>query len=215
MADILRQLDAEADAEYELESEEGSLFSGTVMLIGAMTMAWAGVVFSYFYLRQVDQAALFRPPGLRPPPLLGDLIGACVLAGAILFSWAVSRLRNGMAFEFQLAAWLAVGSACVATGLQAWQLTRLGFTPGRSGYTSVFIGYAILNVGFLFYGALWTEMVAARGLRLRGMYPPETFLGVSVTPQARVWRASVRGNLLFWWFMVLVTTFFWVLFYVL
>lgn len=215
MADILRQLDAEADAEYELESEEGSLFSGSVLLIGLMTMGWSAVAFAYFYLRELDQRALFRPPGLRPPPLLGDLIGVCVLVGAILYSWAVNRLRYGQVLEFELAAWLAVGTACVATGLQAWQLSRLGFTPGRSGYTSVFVGYAILNVGFLFFGALWTEALAARALRLRGMYPPETYLGVSVLPQARVWRASVRGALLFWWFMLLVTTFFWVLFYVL
>lgn len=215
MTEILRELDAEADAEYELESEEGSLFTGSVMLIGAMTMAWAGVAFAYFYLRQVDQPSLFHPAGLRPPPLIGDLIGLCVLAGAILYSWGINRLRNGLLYEFEIATWLAVGTACVATGLQAWQLSRLGFDPGRAGFTSVFVGYAILNVGFLFFGAIWTETVAARALRLKAMYPPETFLGVSVRPQARVWRASARGAVLFWWFMVLVTTFFWVLFYVL
>lgn len=214
MADILRELDAEADAEYELESEEGSLFTGTVLLIGAMTMAWAGVAFAYFYLREIDTATLFRA-GHRPPVLLGDLIGLVILVGAILYSWGVNRLRSGMAFEFQLAAWLAVGCGCVATSLQAWQLTRLGFAPGVTGYTSVFVGYAILNVGFLFYGAFWTETVAARALRLRGMYPPETYIGVSVHPQARLWRASVRGCLLFWWFMVAATVFFWILFYVL
>ena len=167
MADILRELDAEADAEYELESEEGSLFSGSVMLIGAMTMAWAGVAFAYFYLRQLDSPPLFRA-GLRAPELLGDLIGVSILAGAILYSWAINRLRSGMAFEFELAAWLACGCACVASGLQAWELTRLGFAPGTTGYTSVFIGYGILSVGFTFYGAICTEMVAARALRLRG-----------------------------------------------
>lgn len=216
MTEVLRELDAEADAEYELESEEGSLFTGSVMLIGGITMAWAAVAFSYFYLREVDnQTALFRPHGVRPPFLLGNLIGISVLAGAILYSWAINRVRNGMAFEFELASWLACGCACVATALQAWQLTRLGFSPGMSGYTSVFVGFAILNIGFLFYGALWSEMVAARALRLRGMYPPETYIGVSVRPQVRVWRASTRGCLLFWWFMVLAETFFWVLFYVL
>lgn len=215
MTDILRELDAEADAEYELESEEGSLFSGSVMLIGVMTMAWSGVTFAYFYLRYIDNATLFRPHGVRPPYLLGSLIGLCIVAGAILYSWGVNRLRNGQAFEFELAGFLACGAACVATGLQAWELTRLGFHPGESGFTSVFAGFAILNIGFLFYGAFWTETVAARALRLRSMYPPETYIGVSVRPQVRVWRGSVRGALLFWWFMVLIEVFFWVLFYIL
>lgn len=215
MTELLHQLDAEADAEYELESEEGSLFSGTALLIGAITMAWAAVTFAYFYLKELDRAKLWRPPGLRPPTLIGDLIGLSVLAGAILFTYAVYRLHRGLAFEWELGAWLCVGCGMTATGLQVWQLTRLGFLPGEGGYTSVFVGFAILNVAFLFGGGLWAEMVAARGLRLRMKYSPETYLGVSTLPEVRVWRASLRGCLMFWWYMVLVSAFFWVLFYVL
>lgn len=215
MTQLLNQLDEEADAEYELESAEGSIFSGNALMIGAMTMAWAAVTFAYFYLRELDRGPEWKPAGLRPPPLLGDLIGLAVLGGAVLFTYAVHRLQRGMVFEFEIAAWWCVGCGMTACGLQIWQLTRLGFLPGTSGFTSVFVGFALLNCAFLFFGSLYAETVAARALRLRRMYEPEHYLGVSVLPQVRIWRSAVRACLVFWAFMVLVETFFWVLFYVL
>ena len=215
MADVLRQLDAEADAEYELESEEGALFTGTALYVGIMTMMVAALAFSYFYLRELDGRVSWDPNNLHPPALLGDLIGLCVLAGAVLVSFGYQRVRTGLAFEFTVAFWLAVGCALTGVGLQVWQLTRMGFYPGESGYTSVFVGFAMFNILMLFSAAYWTETLVARAVRLRRVYPPETFLGVSVRPEVRIWRASLRGAFAFWWWLLFASTFFWVLFYVL
>lgn len=214
--ELLRQLDEEADAEYELESEEGSLFTGSALLVGCVTMAFAAITFSYFYLRELNGSRpSWRPHGLRPPMLLGDLIGLCVVAGAAVLTYGFYRLQRGSTFEWSLGAWLCTCCGWIATGLQIWQLTRLGFAPGLSGYTSVFVGFALLNCAFLFGGAYWSETVAARGLRLRTRVEPGTFLGASDAPDVRVWRGSVRGCVMFWWFMVIASTFFWVIFYVL
>lgn len=208
-------LSEEADAEYELESEEGSLWTGTRLLVGLCTMAWAAVAFAYFYLREVDTGNAWRFPGVGPPPLLGALIGGSVLVGAIVLSYGAYKFRQGLAFEWNLGAWVCVAFGLIGAGFQVWELTRLNFYPGESGYTSVFIGFAPLNTVFLLGGSLWAEFLAARTARLAKEIGPEDYLGVSTVPEVRMFRASIRGCVFFWWFMVAISVFFWVLFYIL
>lgn len=216
MTDAPRTLDERADTEWEVESEEGSLWTGTRFLIGLVSMMWVAVAFAFFYLRSLDRPHLWLPPHLVTPPLLiGTMIVLCVLFGAITLSYGSSRLRQGLAFEWFIAAWLCVALGLIATGLQVWELTRTGFYPGQSGYTSVYIGFALLNVGFLFTGTLWPEMVVARSMRLQGRVVQDEYFGLSVQPEIRLLRASLRGCNLYWWFMVVVSLFFWFIFYVL
>lgn len=213
--DAFPMLSEEADAEYELESEEGSLWTGTRLLMGLLAMAWSGVVFAYFYLEAVDVGPAWRPHGVTPPPLLGTLIAGCVLMGALILSYGAWKFQQGLAFEWSIGAWLCVALGLIAVGLQIWQLTRLSFYPGESGYTSVFIGFAPLNAAFIFGGALWAEMAVARTIRLGGEIGPESYLGLSTLPQVRVLRAQISGLVYFWWFMVGISLLFWILFYIL
>lgn len=216
MADeLLRALDEQADAEWEIESEEGSLWTGTRVLVGICVMAWSAVAFAFFYLRAEDKGPVWQPHGVTPPFLLGTMIMICAVAGAAALSFGAYKLRQGLAFEWSIAAWLCVGVGLVATGVQVWQLTRLGFLPGESGYTSVFTGFALLNVGFLLGGTLWPETIVARSHRLRAVMLPEEYFGLSLQPEMRLLRASLRGCVFFWWFVAAVSVFFWFLFYIL
>jgi len=208
-------LSEEADAEYELESEEGSLWTGTRLLMGVWAMAWAAVAFAYFYLRALDVGPAWRSPHVMPSPLLGTLIGGCVLLGAIMISYGSYKFRQGLGFEWNLAAWLCAGLGGVAGAGQIWQLTRLHFFPGQSGYTSVFIGFAALNVVFILGGAIWAEMLAARTLRLAREVGPHEYLGATVKPEVRIFRASISGCVYFWWFMSAISLLFYILFYIL
>lgn len=216
MSDVPRMLDAQADTEWEIESEEGSLWTGTRVLMGLVAMIWVAVAFAYFYLRSLDRHGAWIVPHMEMPPfLLGTMIVICVVAQAGFVHYGASRLREGLAFEWMVAAWLGVVSGLIATGLQIWELTRLGFYPGESGYTSVFVGFALLNVGFLLTGALWPETIVARSMRLRGQMLPHEFFGLSVQPEVRLLRASLHGCILYLWYMAAVSLFFWFLFYVL
>lgn len=209
------KLSEEADAEYELESEEGSLWTGTRLLIGLCAMAWAGVAFAYFYLKAVDVGPAWRPHHVTPPPLLGTLIAASVLAGAVLLGYGAFKFHQGLAFEWTVAGWIGVAFGLIAIGLQVWELTRLSFYPGESGYTSVFIGFAGLNIAFVLGGTLWAEMIVARSLRLGSEIGPERYLGFSTQPEVRVMRASMGGCVYFWGFMFAINLLFWILFYIL
>lgn len=212
-------LSEEADAEYELESEEGSLWTGTRLLIGLCAMMWAAVAFAYFYLRTIDinlGGQAWRAHGVTtPPPLLGALIPLCVVAGAIMLTYGAWNFRRGLAFEWSVGAWVATILGVAATGFQGWELGRLNFYPGESGYTSLFIGFAGLNAAFILGGAFWAETLAARTTRLAKEIGPEDYMGASTHPEVRMFRASISGGVYFWWFMAAIDLFFWVLFYVL
>ncbi len=207
-------LSEEADAEYELESEEGSLWTGTRLFTGMWVMAWAAVAFAYFYLRETDVGQAWRFTGVTPPPLLGALVAGAVVLGAMVLSYGAYKFRQGLGFEWNVAAWLCTCLGLIAAAFQVWQLARLGFSPGESGYTSVFIGFAPLNVVFILGGTIWAEMLAARTSRLAREIGPADYLGASTKPEVRVFRASIAGCVFFWWFMVAISLFFWVLFYI-
>lgn len=216
MSDAPHTLDVRADTEWEIESEEGSLWTGSRILIGIVAMAWIGVAFSYFYLRSLDGPKLWHPHFVPTPSLLiGTMIMLCVVLRAAVLSYGTVLLRRGLAFEWFMAGWLAVLGGLIATGLQVWALTRTGFYPGESGYTSVYIGFGLLDVGFLFTGTLWSETVVARSMRLRERMLPHEFFGLSVQPEVRLLRSSLRGCGLYSWFMAAVLVFFWFLFYIL
>lgn len=212
-------LSEEADAEYELESEEGSLWTGTRLLIGVCGMMWAAVAFAFFYLRTIDiglGGQAWRAHGVTTPPqLLGALIPLALLLGALLLTYGAWKFRRGLAFEWGMGAWGAALAGLTAAGLQAWELGRLNFYPGESGYTSLFIGFAGLNVVFILGGAFWVETLAARTSRLASEIGPEDYLGASTRPEVRMFRASIAGSVYFWWFMIAIDLFFWVLFYML
>lgn len=209
------KLSEEADAEYELESEEGSLWTGARLLVALSGMMWAAVAFAYFYLKAFDSGVSWRAPGVTTPPeLLGTVIGGCVLIGAMMLSYGAWKFSRGLAFEWDLAAWICAALGLIAAAFQAWELGRLSFYPGESGYTSVFIGFAGLNIVFLLGGALWAEMLAARTIRLAKEVGPEDYLGASTKPEVRLLRASISGCVVFWWFMVAVSLLFYILFYI-
>lgn len=213
--EVSEELEAAAEAEFELQGVEGSFWTGSRLLIGVITFAWAGVGFAYFYLRESDSQRLWRPHHVTPSTLLGTLIALAVVAGAAAAGYGRSNLRRGSHLDWEMTSWTAVGLGLLAAGLQIWQLTRLGFLPGLSGYTSVFIGFAPLNVAFLLGGAYWMETCAARALRVRTLLADTGGVGLSPLPEARLLRANAEGVTYFWWYMALIEVIFWALFYLL
>ena len=215
MSDAPAALDVHAEAEFELQNAEGAIWTATRLLIGIVTFAWSAVAFAYFYLRAVDPAQLWRPHGTTPSVLLGTLVALGVGGGALINAYAAPRLRRGETADWIFATSVTVGLGLLAAGLQVWQLTRLSFFPGVSGYTSVFIGFAGLNIAFILGGTYWVETLLARAIRLRPALAAEGGPGLSTLPAAREFRASLEGCTYFWWYMAIISVLFWFLFYVL
>jgi hypothetical protein len=200
---------------FELRAHEGALWTGGRLLIGIWAFAFASLAFAYFYLRSANNEELWRPNGVTAPTGTGAAIFALTVACALVTIFGYRRFRRGMVLDWEVAGWVAVLGSLVVVGLQTWQLTQLPFFPGSSGYASCFIGWAVLNIALVLGGTYWLETSLAREMRLRRAVAQDGGSSRSSLPTARLFRVSVEGCAYFWGFIAIVSTFFWVLFYVL
>jgi hypothetical protein len=202
------------EIEFEMRAAEGAMWTGGRLLIGIYAFAFASLAFAYFYLRSGNNDDLWRPHGITAPTWTGGAIFIVTLAGALLNGYGTLRVRRGQSVDWQVAGWTTVLAGLVAVGLQIWQLTELPFFPGSSGYASCFIGWAALNIALLLSGVYWLETILARWLRLRRAVIEDGGAAVSSLPVARLFRANLESCTYFWFFIALVATIFWLLFYV-
>jgi heme/copper-type cytochrome/quinol oxidase subunit 3 len=198
---------------YELRAAEGSLWTGSRLLIGIVAFAFAALAFAYFYLRSANNEALWRPHGVTAPTSIGAAVFAFTAAAAALAWLGNRRLRQGSNLDWQVAGWTVVLAGLVVVGLQIWEYTRLGFYPGSSGYASCFVAWGVMNVGLVLGAVYWIETILARSIRLRRALAEEG-AGTGPLPAERLLRANVEGSTLFWGFVAVIGLFFWLLFYV-
>lgn len=197
---------------YEARAMEGSIWTGGRVLMGAFAFAFAALAFAYFYLRSSNNADLWRPHNMTAPTATGSAIMALALASAALVAFGLRRMRNGLVLDWEVAGWTAVVGGLTAFGLQIWELTDLPFAPGASGYSSVFIGWAGMNLALLIGGTYWMETLLARRARLRRAAAQEGG-GASGMLSDRVFRVNVESCAAFWLFIAGISIFFWVFFY--
>ncbi len=199
---------------YELRAAEGSLWTGSRLVVGIAIFALASLAFAYFYLRSSNNADLWRPGGVTAPTGTGAAIFAVTAASGALAIFGRKRLQQGQRVDWQVAGWITVLGGLAAIGLQIWQLTQLPFFPGSSGYASCFVGWASMNIAMVLGGVYWTETLLARSLRLRRALVEEGGDLTSPLPAERLFRANVEGSAFYWGFVAVAAGFFWLLFYV-
>lgn len=203
------------EREFELRAAVGAYWSGGRLLIGMYTFLFASLAFAYFYLRSNNAGQLWRPDGITAPTGTGAAIFAVAVASALLVIYGQGRMRSGSNLDWEVSGWTSVFGGLVAIGLQIWQLTKLPFFPGSSGYASCFIGWAVLNILLLFSGVYWLETNLALCIRLRRIDPEDGTPATSTGPAAQLFRANVESCSYFWGFLAVVSGLFWVFFYVL
>lgn len=201
------------EIEYELRAAEGALWTGSRLLIGMVAFGFASLAFAYFYLRSANNEHLWQPHDVTAPSGIGAAIFILTLAAAVLAILGNVRFRQGWRLDWQVAGWSVVLAGLVVIGLQIWQLTRVSFYPGSSGYASCFTAWAAMNIGMMLGGIYWIETILVRAIRLRRALVQE-FADAAVLPAERLFRANADGCTLFWGFIGVVGTFFWLLFYV-
>lgn len=198
---------------YELRSAEGATWTAGKLLVGIGAFFYVGLGFAYFYLRSANDLNLWRPHNVSAPQDLGAVIMAVVLACAAINVYGTYRLRKGMASDWEVAGWASVGGLLFALAIQIWELTRLGFAPGSSGYSSLFIAWAGMNIATILITAYWLETLLARTLRLRRAVAEDGGLYTSSQPAARMWRANLESVTYFLGFVAVVNLLFWIFFY--
>jgi len=201
------------EREFELRAQIGSIWSGGRLFIGMYTFLLASEVFAYFYLRSSNNGSLWRLPHQHAPIAYGWTVFIAMTTTALLAIFGSRRLRKGDVADFQVAGWTGVATGLIALIVQVWQLTKLGFHPGSSGYSSTFMGFAVLNIISIVLGTYWLETTLARSLRMRrelGGENPE----LSMAPTAQLFRANVAAMAYFWGFLAISGVLFTAMFYV-
>lgn len=196
---------------YGNRSAETALFVGSRVLIAIYAFAFAALAFAFFYLRSSDSAGLWRPGHVTAPTAAGAAIMAFTLAGAAFFWYGVVKLRLDQFGDWEVAGWMAVAMTLAAVAVQCWELVAVPFAPGSSGYSSVFVAWAGMDIFLLMSAAYWSETLVTRGARLRRARSEEGGDGGGLTPP--LYRLNVDAAAAFWIFTAVVSVFFWVFFY--
>jgi heme/copper-type cytochrome/quinol oxidase subunit 3 len=196
--------DAE-EAEYHHQAALYAAWTGSRLLIGALSFLFGAFAFAYFYLRSLNSHGMWRPKGLHHPALwLGTLIMALVVASAAVQALSVLRLkRGGSNGTWRRGALAALAFGLVAVGLQIYQLLHLKFFPGSSGFSSLFAGFFPVYVLVIFLALCRLEiLIAESGRMARGD-----------TMDLQRFQASLSAFTSIWNFLAAVAVVAWVLFY--
>lgn len=203
-------VDEAAFAEY---AARGAHWNGARLLLGITAMAFGGCIFAYFYLRSVDSLDMWRLVGQRPPPLLGAVATACAVAGAVIFTSMSRSLRRraDAGNDWRVGALTSLLLMVAAAGLQIWELTRLSFYPGSSGFASVFVATTPLLIVWLLGAAYWIETLLARSIRLPGVLVPSATEGP--LREGSAFRSSLDACVYLLGVLAILSLLFYVLFY--
>lgn len=205
------ELPAFDDDIYEQQCEIASFWTGSRLVVLASLFLWGTFVFAYFYLRALNSSNDWRVGHQHPSTIIGTVSAICVLAGVLTHYVGARRLQWAARFDWIISSLGALILFGVAAGLSIWELTRLPFQPGSSGYTSVFLAWAPINIVYIVGTFYWLETLLARALA-----HPEAVLAESPDGQMVVpgFGAKVEGFIVFSGFMAVATIVFWLLTYV-
>ena len=215
MSEITEDRPAVDEEQLYHEAALGSLWWGSRISIALTITAFGGLIFAYFYLRSLNSNGLWDPHHQTASVLLGSLILASVVGSAIIQTVGSMRLRRGSTIDWLVAGSVALGLGVLAAGFQIWELTRLNFYPGSSGYGGVFVAFAPVYSFIILGHMYWLETLLVRLVRNRAVLDGDGGVGISRQPKAENFRANVEGLTYAWNALAVMSVVFFILFYVL
>lgn len=221
MADMAAQPSPEAavqaeDEAFYHESGLNAAWSGSRLAIGGLTFLWGAFAFAYFYLRSLNSAGRWQGSGYVAPSLwIGSTIMLLAVFSAGLNYFGLSRIKAGHKLTWQIDGLVALGLGLAAVAFQIYQLTDLPFTPGSSGYSSVFVGFYPVFLTVQLAAMIWLEILLARSRFIAALsfveQPPTT----AETYSVQRFQASLSAFSTVWNYLALIAVVFWFLFYAL
>ena len=207
---------AAEEAGFYHEAALNAAWTGSRFAVGALAFLYGAFAFAYFYLRSINSSGRWKGSGYHAPSMgYGVTILVLVLLSAVVQYVGLQRIKAGAKSAWQAAALVALLLGVAAVVVQILQLLNLGFQPGSSGFSAVFVDtYPALLVSWL--GAMiWLEILIMRVRPLTSiscLEQPPTYAEAFAVQR---FQSSLSAFTLIWNFMAVVTLFFFLLFYVL
>ena len=207
---------AAEEAGFYHEAALNAAWTGSRFAVGALAFLYGAFAFAYFYLRSINSSGRWKGSGYHAPSMgYGVTILVLVLLSAAVQYVGLQRIKAGAKSAWQAAALVALLLGVAAVVVQILQLLNLGFQPGSSGFSAVFVDtYPVLLVSWL--GAMiWLEILVMRVRPLTSisfLEQPPTYAEAFAVQR---FQSSLSAFTLIWNFMAVVTLFFFLLFYVL
>jgi heme/copper-type cytochrome/quinol oxidase subunit 3 len=170
------------------------------LLCGATTFFFLAFVFSYFYLRSLNQDHMWRPTHVHPSQGWGVAFVACIVLSAILAIVAGRQMKAGSK------SWLTAGIGAVALGLaavavQCIEYTVQNFGPTNGAYASVFCGWTGFYLIAVLAAMYWLETQVATELRARRS--PASSTGDVHEPD-RLIAPALDAAVFYWGFLAVI-----------
>lgn len=197
------------------ESALNAQWTGVRLAIGGLSFLFGAFAFAFFYLRSLNSEGRWLGPGYHPPSMLwGTVIMFLVLVSAGVQYSGLQQIKAGNKRMWQIAATAALVMGLVAVGLQIAQLLYLPFSPGSSGFSSVFVGFYPVFLTMALAVMVWLETLLARSRFIPAIFfaeQPPTFEDAYAIQR---FQASLSSFTLMWNYLAVMAALFWILFYV-
>jgi heme/copper-type cytochrome/quinol oxidase subunit 3 len=206
---------AAEEAGFYHEAALNAAWTGSRFAVGALSFLYGAFAFAYFYLRSVNSSGRWEGSGYHAPQIgYGVTILILVVVSAIVQYVGLTRIKAGAKSAWLGAALVALVLGLVAVALEIVQLLNLPFQPGSSGFSSVFTGfYPVMLVSWL-AAMIWLEILIMRARSLPAISfveQPPTYAEAFAVQR---FQSSLSAFTLIWNFIVIVSIFFFILFYV-
>jgi heme/copper-type cytochrome/quinol oxidase subunit 3 len=156
---------------YEVVEEEPpellgrNLIAASYLLAGATAFFFISFLFAFFYLRALNNNAMWKPTGVDASVGWGTAVIACYVVSAVLVRLGLTDHRALRRRQWRIKGLIAllVGTAGLVVQVLAW--THQDFGPADGGFASVYFGWTAFLFLFVLITLLWLEMTLATSLR--------------------------------------------------
>jgi heme/copper-type cytochrome/quinol oxidase subunit 3 len=207
---------AAEEAGFYHEAALNAAWTGSRLAIGGMSFLFGAFVFAYFYLRSLNSSGRWHGSGfVQPSVAMGTIIIAIIVVSAVVQTLVLQRIKAGNKRAWQAGALVALVLGLVSVALMIIQLLYLPFSPGSSGFSSVFVGTYPVYLTFVLAVMIWLETLLMRSRfipTISFVEQPPTFAEAFGVQR---FQANLSSFTLVWNYMAVVGIVFWVLFYLL
>jgi heme/copper-type cytochrome/quinol oxidase subunit 3 len=200
-----------------------NLVSSSYLLSGATAFFFVAFLFAYFYLRSLNNAGMWKPPGVDASVGWGTAVVACYVLSALLVRLGLSDHRGLRRDQWRLKGLAALLAGLVGLVLQAVAWSHEGFGPTDGGFASVYFGWTAFLFLFVFGTLLWLEMTLATSFRYRKIEsgapaPGEASgdphrTGHDIRDPLSLVRAELVGLSFYWTFLAGIAIVSWIILY--